>query len=384
MLLDEIAERTTCMDARAKDKVQFTDREVASVIESLKQAHMGGNGKGDLSVDALASFLREAAHLSYKDWSVTEVNAERLATLLNLTSIPTEDTSSSLGLLLRIVEEGRWVAAVKHASSSAAKPFAVLVTGVNGIRKTTCLYQPWFSSLLAEAFPDIPQDELPTGDNSFFRQLDHMIATLCNQEFTTLYRIAEELQECGSSGATTVQTYTNIKAAIFTRFRTLSELLGVVLIRRAQEQGSNCLMETSGRDVAMFHYIDRFFDSSKYRKLALHFEINDLAQAQASVDRRMQQEIQTGIAALSSGNVFDIVRANAGGPYGSQVLPGVQEASDRVWKEVCANSSSGSVGADWLKATIRITAHSTSAWTAQAVRPDGTTLGKQYIFRHQS
>ena len=47
-------------------------------------------------------------------------------------------------------------------------------------------------------------------------------------------------------------------------------------------------METSGRDVAMFHYVDHFFPSaSSYNKLALHFVINDLSQAQTSVDQRM-------------------------------------------------------------------------------------------------
>jgi hypothetical protein len=45
----------------------------------------------------------------------------------------------------RILQEGTNGAA-KHATERPAsvKPWAVLVTGVNGIRKTTSIYQPWF------------------------------------------------------------------------------------------------------------------------------------------------------------------------------------------------------------------------------------------------
>ncbi len=142
------------------------------------------------------------------------------------------------------------------------------------------------------------------------------------------------------------------------------------------------MMETSGRDIAMFHYVDQFFPSQRYRKLALHFTINDLSCAQQSVDARMIREIQTGMQALATEHVVPIIYANAGGPYGSEVLPGVQEASDRVWNDVVlAKDSSGNsqVGLDWYKATIAITAHPTEPWTAQAIRPDGS-LGTVFTF----
>jgi hypothetical protein len=137
-----------------------------------------------------------------------------------------------------------------------------------------------------------------------------------------------------------VQSYSNLKAAIFTRHRTLSELLGVLLPQQAQNKSINCLMETLGLDVAMFRYVDFVFPPTD-RKLALHFKINDLTQAQESVDRRMVHEIKTGLKAIQpeggSGAPIDfakVVSANAGGPYGSQVPAGVQEASAVVWEKV--------------------------------------------------
>ena len=65
------------------------------------------------------------------------------------------------------------------------------------------------------------------------------------------------------------------------------------------------------------------------------------------------------------------VQANAGGPYGSQVLPKVHAESRAVWEKVAAGTADG-VGGSWLKASLAIDAHETEPWTVTAVRPDGT------------
>ena len=97
--------------------------------------------------------------------------------------------------------------------------------------------------------------------SSFFRQLDHIIATLMNEEFSKLYAWASNQMANENSttpSAEIVQEYSEYKAAIFSRYRTLSELMGAILLKQAQKVNLNCLMETSGKDVAMFHYIDHF------------------------------------------------------------------------------------------------------------------------------
>lgn len=218
------------------------------------------------------------------------------------------------------------------------------MTGVNGIRKTTSIYQPWFPQLLQEALiaPDDDKmldppalETLPVGSNSFFRQLDHMIATLCNEDFCKLYFLTQEEAKAAAAGSTSsslIKRYSNLKAAIFGRYRTLSELLGAWLVGQTKLRGMNCMMETSGRDVAMFHYVDHFFSDKNTNKLALHFTINSLDQAKESVDARMVTEMKKGIAAIEKEDVHDIINANLGGPYGSEVLEGIQQESDRVWK----------------------------------------------------
>ena len=207
-----------------------------------------------------------------------------------------------------------------------------------------------------------------------------MIATICNEEFSQLYKLTGlAMNEGQNPPKELVQRYSDLKASIFSRYRTLSELLGVALLREAQKQQLHCMMETSGRDVAMFTYVDEFF-SEGYNKLALHFTINDLSYAQQSVDSRMIREMKVGVRAVATNDTMQVVYSNAGGPYGSEVLRGVQEASDRVWEEVVLKNDG--VGEDWYKATIAIHAHPTEPWTAQAVRPDGS-LGSVHVFEEK-
>ena len=80
------------------------------------------------------------------------------------------------------------------------------------------------------------------------------------------------------------------------------------------------MVETSGRDIGMFEYIDHFFPGDEYNKLLVHFAINDVSFAETSVDRRMEKEMSDGQLALErlkdgSGSTLGIIAANAGGPY---------------------------------------------------------------------
>lgn len=381
------------MVRHAKDGTPLTDEEVQDICFSIQNLVPLEN---PIDFGEVKQLLKAEAHLSHKNWAVTSENSDKLRNLL-LVSLQDGNTegktlsSHAKQLLERILVEGNWMGAVENApprNSPERRPWAVLVTGVNGIRKTTSMYEPWFDQLLAEALcspPDVKgankPKNLPTGSNSFFRQLDHMICTLTNEEFARLYSWAAS--QLGSENAIPsdkmVQDYSDYKAAIFSRYRTLSELLGGLLLREAQNVNINCLMETSGKDVAMFHYVDHFFGKTDYNKLALHFTINNLECAKKSVDRRMIQEIQAGVKAIKSQDVFDIIYANAGGPYGSQVLEGVQKDSDQVWE---SEVLSGNVGSDWYKATIAINAHDSEPWTAQAVKPDGS-LGTKFTFERR-
>ena len=409
----DIYQRAAIMKERTAATVPYTDAELDDVIRSVRNlvpAAVAG-GSDEIDYTALRDLLHETAHLSHRDWSTTERNGRRLSRIL-FPAGGIDDTTASRSLLFRILREGNWDGAVTHAVKVHGddgdrhhhhRPWAVLVTGVNGIRKTTSLYQEWFPRLLQEALVIPPQPHtttatketsendtslhlLPSGKNSFFRQLDHMIATLCNEDFCILYQLTDELmQQHEVSTEEALVAYSDLKAAIFGRYRTLSELLGAAILQQAKGHHANCLMETSGRDVAMFHYVNHFFGSNdddgknnKYRKLALHFTINDLRYACDSVDRRMEGELRAGLRALHQADASAIVCANAGGPYGSAVLADVQEASDRVWDADIVPTTSP-VASDWYKATIRINAHDTEPWTAQAVRPDGS-LGTVFTF----
>ena len=179
--LDEIAAKK----AAASSAAALSDAELDLAVRSLQQAASEAH-----SIDwaGLRSLLARVAHLPHKDWSRTEQSAAALEQL-----IATPDDASFRDLFQRVLQDGGWAAAEQAASrASKSKPWVVLVTGVNGIRKTSAVYQPWFKTVLSEALAEsgIPAAEMPDGSNSFFRQLDYMIATLANEEFRQLYELA--------------------------------------------------------------------------------------------------------------------------------------------------------------------------------------------------
>ena len=98
--------------------------------------------------------------------------------------------------------------------------------------------------------------------------------------------------------------------------------------------------------------------------------------AEMSVDTRMAKEMADGAAGLNA-----IIRANAGGPYGSQVLKGVQADSDAVWAKL-RRGEAGGVAMSWLKASIGIEAHAERDWTARAL-VNGEPRGQTYTFEKQ-
>ena len=381
----DIEQLTKDMNDRAKKASPFTDEEVDELIMSIENV-MPENSS--ISLEKLRALIKAVGHLPHKDWDRTGKSAEELTDIL-LDGGKDGLSEEFKHIFKRVIEEGNWNVAEEHASSDVdnGKPWAILVTGVNGIRKTTSVYQPWFQDLLSEALVSPPtsdddntggikKESLPTGENSFFRQLDHMIITLINHNFQKLYAMTEsshdfEANPDSDPPSNIIQQYSNYKAAIFSRYRTLSEILGVLLVRQAKASNMNIMVETSGRDVAMFHYVDSFFPADQYNKLALHFTINDLSHAESSVDMRMVREMRTGIQALQSGEVQKIIKSNAGGPYGSEVLKGIQKDSDAVWDTIIAKDGGSDVGDDWFKATIQIDAKKDEDWTSNAVKSDG-------------
>jgi len=352
----------------------FTETEINSAIESL----IALEPTFSENAEQYTALLKQYAHLSHKQWNVTENCSNELAKLIG-------DVDATLfqTLFKRVLSGGNWAGAMeakinRNKNDKNKKPWVVLVTGLNGIRKTTSIYQKFFKKLLSEAIVTpttttttiVNIDDLPDGNNSFFRQLDYMLATLANNEFKGLYTDFSDKP---------VADYSKQKASIFKRYRMLAEMLGIYLMKTCKKHGMNVMVETSGRDVAMFKYIEHIFpENDLYNKLVLHFTINDLKHAETSVDSRMLKEMSNGKAALSS-NTTDrnkIIEANAGGPYGSEVLHDVQAASDKVWESILDNSAG--VGDGWHKASFLVNGNEDpNKWTICACNNEKINEEKQ-------
>lgn len=353
--LDSRLQRLESLKESATDGVPFSPSELDSAVASMQKAASGLSE--ELDWPGLRSALAASAHESYKDWVKTELAADALSSTL-----ASADSPAFKHIFQRVFQDGNWEGAVKAAEQRAPdlKPWVVLVTGLNGIRKTTCMYQSWFKEVLhaalADTLSEVPGiEQLPDGSNSFFRQLDHIIATVANEEFRTLYTIDE------------VDRYSSLKDGIFGRYRKPAEMWGMLLIKEAKKQRLNIMAETSGRDAGMFRYIDHCFPDDDYHKLVIHFDINDITFAERSVDARMLREMDQGQKALGN-SAQDIIKVNSGGPYGSRVLQNVQTDSNKVWQEEVV---SGNLAASWHKACISIIGREDSEWTAHATVDGG-------------
>jgi hypothetical protein len=261
----------------------------------------------------------------------------------------------------RALQAGGWAAAARDAEGrGGCGGWAVLGAGVNGIRKTSTLAQGWFQKALAGALQGSrhpAEGQLPEGKTTFYRALDYLIVAVGNAALRRLY-VSLPPAQGGREEEGTLALYTAGKAAIFAKFRALAEMAGALLLQEARKRGMHVWVETSGRDKASLAYMNHFFPSPtcltspSHTKLLLRFSVSSLRYAKESVDKRMLAEIQAARQAVlhhktppplmgaGSGaegerrrNLVAVAVAgvNQGGPYGSDVLEGVQAQEQRVW-----------------------------------------------------
>lgn len=346
--------RIRVLNQSVRHQTPFSSEELDSVCASLRAV---------LPLDcawhipAIRDLLARHAHLSHKDWDATEAAAAALGSLISGPGDASFDSAFE-----RVLVDGNWSSAANTASARTdgdAKPWAVLVTGVNGIRKTTSVYEPWFCEALGAGVegPSAGSGGLPGGQNSFFRQLDFLVATVASEQFASMYRVED------------VAEYAALKDAVFARHRTVAEIVGALLVRRARDSGMNVMVETSGRDVGMFKYIEHFFGGRGYRLMVVHFSVDDVRGAEESVRRRMEGEM---IAGRKARGAREVIAANAGGPYGPEVLRRVQKESDEVWEAV--RSGTAVVGKGWWKARLSVRAPLEGDWTVAAGEGDKEQL----------
>jgi len=175
---------------------EFNEDELESVIESFK--NLAVYAERDVNYAALRALVTSYAHMTFKtNFAKTEYASRSLSDVLGDPSSP-----GYRRMFERVLMDGQWekAAAYAHAkldmdkSKKPSKPWAVLVAGLGGIRKTTSVNSSWFQKLLFDAMkgqldPTMTESDMPCGENSFFRQLDFIVATVANTEFKKLYDV---------------------------------------------------------------------------------------------------------------------------------------------------------------------------------------------------
>ncbi|CAE8740856.1 unnamed protein product [Polarella glacialis] len=345
-----------------------SDRELHGAVRSF--SNLGMNAECS---EKLRGFYAATADSSYKDWEQTKAASQNLANMLGIT--PSAQEAAFKQYLSHVLLAGHWDDAAKAANerSDTQKPWVVVLMGANGIRKTTSVYQPWFQALLHEALIHSGQDppakeQLPTGHNSFFRQLDFMMGALANEYFRTLFQKAGKEDD--------LKLYVSGKKEIFNKCRVWAEIWLLLLTQTAQKERMNVIVETTGKDAAMLDYVNHFFPALDYHRLVLRFEITDLTLAQTSIEARTRKELVTGKAAAGSDDLAGLISSIAGGSvFGMDELHSIQEGSRKVWQHILQGGCP-SVDDSWHKAEIIIDAQSDKPWTAGVA----STSSQQYIF----
>eukprot|EP00750_Incisomonas_marina_P020508 INCI4043.5.p1 GENE.INCI4043.5~~INCI4043.5.p1 ORF type:complete len:1665 (+),score=285.90 INCI4043.5:31-4995(+) len=201
----------------------FSEAELQRALQSIANLiDVQGASTSGLNTATLRSILQQHAHTAYAVWSDTSKVAAKLASVL-----PALDSVAFKRLFFRVLQEGNWDDALCHAQQrgASAQPWAVLIAGLNGIRKTTAVHQPWFANALSDSLGLKDTEWIPTGKNSFFRQLDHIVATMANEEFRLLYQLQPH--------ESTIGAYAALKDAIFARLCLLHAFSVFYLMKRA-------------------------------------------------------------------------------------------------------------------------------------------------------
>lgn len=375
--LASVNEYAKLLTESAARGVAFNDNHAAVVVESLVRALEGSKLADELDADRLMNFIKERAHLKPKHWPTVKEGLDLLRNIIGEPGMDLFETAFS-----RILRGGRWHEAEQygrtHNCSQGNKPWVVLVMGCNGIRKTTSVFQSWFKSALAFSLGGMYTgrvEDLPDGNNSFFRQLDFMMANMVNSEFSRMYKS----ECCKQSSALHVDAYTALKGGIFARYRGICEMLGGILLESAIKRRMNVMVETSGKDIASLHYVNFFFPDSEYRKLVVYFDIDDVKFAEASVDARMQTEMQNGSSLMSQDNptLGEIMEVNCGGPYGGNKLRSVEALARSTWSKVTQNSPSNTLD----KETASDDSKAWSSWHFARVEINGSADPDQWTAR---
>jgi hypothetical protein len=236
------------MKRRAAGLEPFDEEELTRVCGGLEA--LAGDINAEVNWEQLRSFVKAHAHDPYKDWSVTERNSDELFEIIN-----GPDSPAFCRMMERILCDGNWAgaeASTKETGVSAeeSEPWIVLVTGLNGIRKSTSVYQDWWTEALSCALGNTytgPLNGLPSGQNSFFRQLDYMIAVLAHEDLRLLYQANKNVED-----------YSSHKDAIFARYRSLAEMVGIGLVKQAKKRRMNVMVETSG-NFRIFYFFSILF-----------------------------------------------------------------------------------------------------------------------------
>lgn len=193
-----------------------------------------------------------------------------------LTSIANLKNQKLIDVLIKILPHFFKAGKYKHktngkddaSSNNSSKPWVVVVMGLNGIRKTSLMNMNkgnTIATLLNKHLPTISIEDMPTGENSFFRQLDFMIPSISSKFFEEFKKFKGKLD---------LFFYKIAKHILFTSMiGTLAKVWLQVVSIILGGLKYNMLIEATGQNFDQVDSIDKLSVFTDYNKLIIRCDV---------------------------------------------------------------------------------------------------------------
>jgi hypothetical protein len=189
-------------------------------------------------------------------------------------------------ILPHVFTGGNWDNAI---SITKKQPAVILVCGLNGIRKSSSMNKDdRIKDIISRNLKHLQYDpdSMPSGKNSFFRQLDYVISSITSAFFYDLYSNKPNID---------TDIYGKIKKNIFNVVARLNAVWISLITYIATERKKHIIVEAVGNNTNAITTINNTF--TNYNKVIIYFQLEkgNIQYAKDSVTKRLENDLSNGI-----------------------------------------------------------------------------------------
>ena len=231
----------------------------------------------------------------------------KLAKLVNDLVVATDLDKEIIlkNLLPKVFDGGNWDKAKEYAKDAEVKkPWLIVAIGPNCIGKSGFLRNNTIANDIKTILKLEEKEYPPTGEYSFFRQLDYLIPAVGAVYFKLLYQFSN------NPDLKLLKNFEDykilLKHIIFDKLGPIQAVWASIIAKLAFSHRMNMIVESTGAGDGTYPGLANlaFASSNSYQKLFLRFTIDaksSLIQTQTCIQKRYDKEITKGTQLLQKG-----------------------------------------------------------------------------------